>query len=226
MSGVNGGIDYSLDVSSFPLHVQKYISILQNGAQSPAELVEATRFIASYGDARLIPVLVDVLGFNNPVAAKVALDAIVSYGSSSMPYLLKATAAFNYSVNAYALKALARLGDVSVLEICLQCAYHGTVPNVRRAAVRSLGSLKYSDIERRSVVENLASFLCDSEWSVRYAAVVSMEKLSNSMENQDPIKDLLQSKLKETSVSDKDPVVRSRALLAVHRLEEYLLRES
>ncbi|GJQ14240.1 hypothetical protein GpartN1_g6031.t1 [Galdieria partita] len=217
MSGINGGIDYSLDLSIFSPEIQERIKTLQKGVQTPRELIETTRRLADYPDNRILPVLVDILGFNNPVAAKIAVKAIVDFGVISKGFLVKATGAFNYAVNAYALKALGLLGCPDTLEVCLHHASQGTVPNVRRAAIIAIGRLRHVETELPGVVESLSAFLDQTDWSIRYAAIVSTESLlmQHSMQRNNRIV----MKLKEMASSDHDFLVRCRAELALRRVE-------
>lgn len=179
MSGVNGGIDYEIDLSKLPPLLAARVTYIQQGPDSPTELIAAAEQIASSTPEhpQLIPVLVDMLGFNNPVAANIAVDALSRAGSTAVPSLLTGVAAFNYAVNAYALRALGRIGCASVADVCLACAIKGPIPNVRRAACRALGSLRFGEVEdAESAYRNLIT-LADGEldWGVRYAAIVALE---------------------------------------------------
>ncbi|KAK4528409.1 hypothetical protein GAYE_SCF56G6351 [Galdieria yellowstonensis] len=219
MSGINGGIDYTLDLSVFSPQVQENIVTIQKGVETPRELIETTKKLASYKDERILPVLVDVLGFNNPIAAKIALEAIVNFGVASKKLLVKATGAFNYAVNAYALKALGLLGFPDTFEICSHHALHGTVPNVRRAAIIAMGRLHYEETELPSVWESLSSFLSPkTDWSIRYTAIVSLESLLLRYELQAHNRKAFIDKIGEIAKSDDDLLVRCRAELALRRV--------
>lgn len=179
MSGVNGGIDYDIDLAALPSDVAARVRYVQGGPDSPTELIAAARSIAdgtpSHPD--LLPVLVDMLGFNNPVAANIAVDALSEAGSEAVPPLLSGVAAFNYAVNAYALRALGRIGDPSVLDVCVQCAEKGPIPNVRRAACRALAGLKIDSADDARRAHDTLVVLVNGEpdWGVRYAAIVGLE---------------------------------------------------
>ncbi|PXF49422.1 Phycocyanobilin lyase subunit beta [Gracilariopsis chorda] len=179
MSGVNGGIDYEIDLTTLPPSLASRISYVQNGPDSPTALISAAEEIAlaSKSHPQTLPVLVDMLGFNNPAAAGIAIAALVDAGDLSIPSLLTGVAAFNYSVNAYALRALAGIGNPSVLQVCLACANSGPIPNVRRAACRALGSLHYTANEHARTAYECLLTLADKEadWGVRYAAIVALE---------------------------------------------------
>lgn len=179
MSGVNGGIDYEIDLTTLPPSLASRISYVQRGPDSPTALINAAEEIAvaSKAHPQTLPVLVDMLGFNNPVAAGIAISALVEAGDLSIPSLLTGVAAFNYSVNAYALRALAGIRNPSVLQVCLACAISGPIPNVRRAACRALGSLRYTSKEQARTAYKCLLTLADKEadWGVRYAAIVALE---------------------------------------------------
>lgn len=179
MSGVNGGIDYEIDVSTLPTKLAERVRKVEQGADTATELIEAAEELAgaSAEHSQLLPVLVDMLGYNNPVAARVAMDALVNSGMAAVPSLLTGVAAFNYSVNAYALRTLARIGDPSVASVAAECATRAPIPNVRRAACRALGALRYKSSEDASNSYMQLILLADreSDWGVRYAAVVALE---------------------------------------------------
>jgi phycocyanobilin lyase subunit beta len=165
MSGVNGGIDYEIDLTTLPSDLAARVRYVQGGPDSPNELIDSARDIATASSSypATIPVLVDMLGFNNPIAANVAVDALVRAGDAAVPSLLSGVAAFNYAVNAYALRALGRIGDPAVLEVCIGCAEKGPIPNVRRAACRAHAVL-------------VALVQTEPDWGVRYAALVGLER--------------------------------------------------
>lgn len=184
MSGVNGGIDYEIDLGTLPPALARRVRYVQDGPDSPTELIAAAGDIAgaSAANPQMLPVLVDMLGFNNPVAANVAIDALVGGGKASVPSLLRGVAAFNYSVNAYALRALGRIGDPSVLDVCIACSAKGPIPNVRRAACKALAGLRLAageDAAERAYETLTALADAEPDWGVRYAAIVALEGFSS-----------------------------------------------
>jgi phycocyanobilin lyase subunit beta len=180
MSGVNGGIDYEIDLTTLPSDLAARVRYVQGGPDSPNELIDSARDIATASSSypATIPVLVDMLGFNNPIAANVAVDALVRAGDAAVPSLLSGVAAFNYAVNAYALRALGRIGDPAVLEVCIGCAEKGPIPNVRRAACRALAGLRFSEPRdaTRAHAVLVALVQTEPDWGVRYAALVGLER--------------------------------------------------
>lgn len=234
MSGVNGGIDYEIDLSVLPSRLSSLIQTIQRGPDSPTELISAAYEIsnASKTIPATLPVLVDMLGFNNPVAANIAIDALATAGTPAIPSLLRGVAAFNYSVNAYALRALARIGDPSVMDVALACAVKGPIPNVRRAAVRALGALEYrKEEEARRAFEDVMR-LADAEpdWGVRYAALAALEKFESvHLVGEDLLRNALDvvrgategraGIYVEGAEVDGDPTVRARAYMTLKALE-------
>lgn len=179
MSGVNGGIDYEIDISAVPVELGELVRKIEQGADTATELIEAAQELsdASKEYTQLLPVLVDMLGYNNPVAARTAMDALANAGSAAVPSLLTGVAAFNYAVNAYALRTLARIGDPSVVSVASECASRAPIPNVRRAACRTLAALRYENLEdaRNAYVQLILLADREPDWGVRYAAIVALE---------------------------------------------------
>lgn len=179
MSGVNGGIDYDIDLSTLPSSLAKRVRYVQQGPDSPTDFIAAAKEIAESTPQypAVLPVLVDMLGFNNPVAAGIAIDALACANRSAVPVLLTGVAAFNYAVNAYALRALARIGDPTTMDVCTACAVRGPIPNVRRAACRALGALHFDNTTDATTAFTTLIALADGEpdWGVRYAAIVALE---------------------------------------------------
>jgi len=186
MSGVNGGIDYEINLDDLPPTLRSQVETIQNGPETPDELISAASDIAAASadsdDVRdaLMPVLVDMLGYNNPVAARIAIDSLVSTGEASIPVLLTGCGAFNYSVNQYALRALGNIGHPSVHAIVTACAEAGPIPGVRRAACYSLGRLNFTDKPSAEEAYTLLLKIADgdSDWGVRYAAIAGVEKFA------------------------------------------------
>lgn len=203
MSGVNGGIDYDIDLDALPVALASRVRSIQLGPKSPSELISAAKYIASAAPStpETLPVLVDMLGYNNPVAARIAVDALALAGNEAVPALLTGVGAFNYAVNAYALRALARIADPSVASVCVACATKGPIPGVRRAACAALAALHFSEESvAADAFETLLS-IADSEpdWGIRYAAVVGIERFQ--------AKHLLSKRVHDTTISVLKAVV-------------------
>lgn len=228
MSGVNGGLDYDLDLNIIPASLRSHVESILQGPDSPDSFIDSMQMITVWIRERdgqacdsLVPFLVDSLGYNNPLAARLAQDVLVEvYGSRAITTLLQGVAAFNYSVNAYALRALAAIGVARpVFPIAVQCARQGPIPNVRRAAVHCLGSLRYDDDAdkeedgsmREQALALLLELLQDHDWSVRYAAIPSLLLLLGSRPDS-----RVSEALHAAAESDRDETVRARAALALY----------
>jgi phycocyanobilin lyase beta subunit len=160
-------------------------------ADTATALLVATARLASQlaGDdppaPAAIAALVQVLGFNNPGAAVAAVDGLIACGEAAVAPLLANLDAHNYGARAWAVRALAGIGDVRGLELLEQALGGDIGPSVRRAAARGLGQLRSDALpaqERREVLERALTALeaaaADGEWVVRYAVVVGLESLA------------------------------------------------
>jgi phycocyanobilin lyase beta subunit len=160
-------------------------------ADTATALLDATTRLASHlagGDApapAAIAALVQVLGLNNPGAAVAAVDGLIACGEDAVAPLLDNLDAHNYGARAWAVRALAGIGDVRGLELLEQALGGDIGPSVRRAAARGLGQQRCGALpaqQRREVQERALAALeaaaGDGEWVVRYAVVVGLESLA------------------------------------------------
>ena len=156
-------------------------------ASSSEELLLATRQLASCGVAGAAPVLVEVLGFNNPGAAVAAVDGLIGLGAVAVPPLLQLDPD-NYGARAWAVRALAGIGDVRGLDLLVDALGTDVAASVRRAAARGLGNLRLEELaaDRRREVQDcclqaLLAATSDGEWVVRYAVAVGLENLGQEL---------------------------------------------
>ena len=156
-------------------------------ADSAAGLLAATRELACCGDPAAAAALVEVLGFNNPGAAVAAVDGLIQLGSEAVPALLQLDPQ-NYGARAWAVRALAGIGDVRGLDLLVDALGTDVAASVRRAAARGLGNLQLEALapeRRRSVQECCLQALLaatgDGEWVVRYAVAVGLECLGQGL---------------------------------------------
>ena len=211
-----------------------------DGAHSAESLVQATRALAlalatppSEPTAvnpeilHAIRTLVGVMGFNNPGAAVAAVDGLMACGPAAVEPLLEGLDNHNYGARAWAVRALAGIGDGRGLDL-LEEALQGDIgPSVRRAAARGLGQLRLETLEpeSRAPVWNrclgaLKRGSQDDEWVVRYAVVVGLESLGHSPHGPRPAPAALLDCLERLAqpAQEATPVVRLRAQLALDRL--------
>ena len=211
-----------------------------DGAHSAESLVQATRALAlalappTDGSSALTPemvtairTLVGVMGFNNPGAAVAAVDGLVACGPAAVDPLLEGLDNHNYGARAWAVRALAGIGDGRGLDL-LEEALQGDIgPSVRRAAARGLGQLRLETLapeSRAPVWERCLGALergsQDDEWVVRYAVVVGLESLARSPHGPCPAPPTLLDCLERLAQPAQEaiPVVHLRAQLALDRL--------
>jgi phycocyanobilin lyase beta subunit len=200
-------------------------------AETAQALLRATRCLAGVAgpgaDPAGIACLVQVLGFNNPGAAVAAVDGLIAVGAEAVEPLLQGLDEHNYGARAWAVRALAGIGDVRGLSLLEGALGEDIGPSVRRAAARGLGQLRIEHLphpERLRVRERclvaLESGLGDGEWVVRYAVAVALEGLATPMEPADPHGRRALESLMVLGDPQQEPVpvVRLRARLALGRL--------
>jgi phycocyanobilin lyase beta subunit len=129
--------------------------------------------------------LVSILGFNNPGAAVAAVEGLIACGPAAVGPLLEGLDAQNYGARAWAVRALAGIGDVRGLELLEGALANDVGPSVRRAAAIGLGTLQVDRLapqDRRAVQQRallaLESGAQDGEWVVRYAVATAMERIT------------------------------------------------
>lgn len=192
-----------------------------NTADSAQGLLDAVEALAALKDERSIPILIQVLGFNNPGAAVAAVDGLIQIGIPSVSLLLDKLDNYNYGARAWAIRALAGIGDPRGQQLLLNAAANDFSLSVRRAAARGLGTIRWVDIpdhERDGAMMRSQTVLLqvtnDDEWVVRYAAVVGLEALAIRQTHTTEITECLD----QLSHGDETTVVRARAQWALEKL--------
>ena len=117
-----------------------------NDADSAQGLLDAVEDLASLTDERSIPTLIQVLGFNNPGAAVAAVEGLIQIGIPAVSPLLNKLDGYNYGARAWAIRALAGIGDPRGQFLLLDAAANDFSLSVRRAAARGLGTIRWADI--------------------------------------------------------------------------------
>lgn len=186
-------------------------------ADSPAHLVTAVRNLVARNDEAGISALIAVLGYNNPGAAVIAVKGLIQLGGAAVQPLMEQLDEYNYGARAYAIRALAAIADPRALDLLLTAAATDFAPSVRRAAAKGLGTLRWNqmDAEQRSdaqvkALQTLLSVSQDSDWSIRYAAVVGLQALAITSD----LKGQIQAELQQMAQIDSDAAVRARVTLA------------
>lgn len=196
-------------------------------ACSAEELLQAVQALAGSCDPQAAPVLVEVLGYNNPGAAVAAVDGLVTLGEAAVPALLELDPG-NYGARAWAVRALAGIGDVRGLELLEDALGRDVAASVRRAAAKGLGQLRLDQLEaaeqqavRRRCLAALTAAGADGEWVVRYAVAVGLESLAMALMDGDLRQRAIQSlQMLAEATREPTPVVRCRARLALEHLQQ------
>ena len=200
-------------------------------ADSALGLFQATQALAAAAHPGGAACLVEVLGFNNPGAAVAAVDGLIAIGEPAVDTILPNIDGYNYGARAWAVRALAGIGDVRGLEVLEDALGNDIGPSVRRAAARGLGQLNFealAPVQRRTTAERCLQALVegcrDGEWVVRYSVVVGLESLAPALHPDQAEGPAAQQRLHEALIglrrnpTDEAPVVQLRAALALQRL--------
>ena len=186
-------------------------------ADTPSQMVTAVKNLAATKDPAAIPTLIAVFGYNNPEAAIVAAAALTQLGGIAVPQLLDQIDDYNYGARAYSIRTLAAIADPRALDILISTTLTDFAPSVRRAAAKGLGNLNWQklDISASQIAINRALetllFICeDTDWSIRYAAIVGLQALAKVAIVQSPILAKFQLML----TNDPEKAVRARVQLA------------
>ncbi|MDB9459566.1 HEAT repeat domain-containing protein [Dolichospermum circinale CS-1225] len=185
-------------------------------AETPDQLVTAVKNLAAIKDTSAISTLIAVFGYNNPEAAIVAAAALTELGEVAVPQLLDLDD-YNYGARAYSIRTLAAIADPRALDVLIDTTLTDFAPSVRRAAAKGLGNLQWHklDIVASQIAINraLETLLCiceDTDWSIRYAAVVGLQALAKVATVRSPIF----AKFASMLTNDTEKAVRARVQLA------------
>ena len=194
-------------------------------AASPASLVSAVQALA---EARLeagIPTLIAALGYNNPEAAVIAVQGLVTLGEVAVQPLIERLDDYNYGARAYSFRALAAIADPRALDVLLNAAENDFAPSVRRAATKGIGQLRWSQLplEQRQVtqqraLQTLLGLAQHPDWDIRYAAVVGLQALASSGEATGELAARILAQFNHIAQTDADLAVRARAAMAQQQL--------
>lgn len=190
-------------------------------AQTQEQMVTAVKNLAAAKDPAAIPTLIAVFGYNNPAAAVVAVAALTELGDIAVPQLLTQIDDYNYGARAYSIRTLAAIADPRALDMLITIAVTDFAPSVRRAAAKGLGNLNWSKLavaESKTAInralETLVLIYQDTDWSIRYAAIVGLQALANIAD----VRDSILTKFQEMLTTDDDQAVRARIQVAAHSL--------
>ncbi|MGF1542516.1 MAG: HEAT repeat domain-containing protein [Pleurocapsa sp.] len=189
-SEITGWSGFRGDLKTTP--TQKLIEAV-NQADSADALLEAVENLAEARSEAAIPILIEVLGYNNPGAAVAAVEGLIEIGEPVVPYLMDNLDDYNYGARAWATRVFAGIGDPLALDLLLEAAVSDFSQSVRRAAAKGLGTIMWSKLPaeeaisaQRQVLKTLLLTCEDGEWVVRYAAVVGLQTLTQTLKVTQP----------------------------------------
>ncbi|MEA5549868.1 HEAT repeat domain-containing protein [Anabaena cylindrica UHCC 0172] len=186
-------------------------------AQTPAQMVTAVKNLAAAKDPAAISTLIAVFGYNNPTAAVVAVAGLTELGEIAVPQLLDQIDDYNYGARAYSIRTLAAIADPRAIDVLITVAATDFSPSVRRAAAKGLGNLHWHKLdfpENLTAINRALDILLfisqDTDWSIRYAAVVGLQALAKIAE----VRQSIMTRLQEMLATDVEKAVRARVQLA------------
>lgn len=201
-----------------------------DAADSASRLSDAVQQLAEAHLEGSIPTLIAALSYNNPGAAVAAVDGLIHLGEPAVPALLDQLDQHNYTARAWAIRALAGIGDPRGLTTLLGAATADFALSVRRAAARGLGTLKWQqfppedlEIAQAECLDALL-FVCeDDEWIVRYAAVTGLQSLATSIWLSQPEwRSPILAKFEQMAAHDPMLAVRARVWWAQQSLQNQI----
>lgn len=187
-------------------------------AANHLELIDAVEDLAGSRPEAAIPTLIAALGYNSAAAAS-AVNDLVSIGRTTVEPLINLVDDGDYEPRAYAVKALAMIGDPRSLEILVKCAEADFDTSVRRIAIKGLGSIRWDWAEwdahtvkscQTRILDLLNLMLEDEDWSIRYATIVALHLVAEHRVDQRVI-----SLLEAAQSKESDLVVRARSEMAL-----------
>jgi phycocyanobilin lyase subunit beta len=196
-------------------------------ASSSAALLKAVEAVAAVQSQETVPMLVAALGYNNPGVAVAAVDGLIAVGEPSVEPLLALLEDVNYGARAWAIRAIAGIGDPRGLMVLLAAAKDDFALSVRRAAARGLGTILWDAMTptaqiagQLNCLEVLLIAARDQEWVVRYAAIAGLQNLGRSLSTTQPqqIPSML-TQLRNLADQESVLAVQARILLAEQSIQ-------
>ncbi len=211
-------------------HLLKILLLEIAEADSSTRMVAAVEKLAQARLTEAVPNLIAVLGYNNPGAAVAAVEGLMAIGKPAVEPLLELLDGYNYGARAWALRALAGIGDARGLDLLLDAAKNDFALSVRRAAARGLGTINWDELPiaaivpaQAKVIEVLLDVSQDHEWVVRYAAITGLQELAiaSVISNPDLTRQILEH-FDRLVDSDEDLTVIARIWLAQKEIQTYI----
>jgi HEAT repeat protein len=130
----------------------------------------ALQALGTIGDARAVPVLIEVLGDENYHTSKEATEALAKIGVEAVPALMAALKDRREWVVDSAARALGEIRDASAVKSLL--AALGKRPKARPGIVTALGQLR-----TRAAIEPLLALLKEPKLEVAYEAIQALGRI-------------------------------------------------
>ena len=213
------------------MNLLKDLLLAVQTAATADSLVDATRDLAaicsdlpanSSDQLTAINCLIELLSANNPGAAVAAVDGLIACKTAAVQPILNNLDEHNYGARAWAVRALAQIGDPRGLAVLQRAIEQDIGPSVRRAAAMGLGRIKLAELSPEEKLETMEICLAglklgcaDGEWIVRYAAVVGLENFSRNSASSFTQACLLLLQARSQEAIEEAPVVRLRAAQAL-----------
>ena len=166
--------------------------------------------------------LIELLSANNPGAAVAAVDGLIACKTAAVQPILNNLDEHNYGARAWAVRALAQIGDPRGLAVLQRAIEQDIGPSVRRAAAMGLGRIELAELSPEEKLETMEICLAglklgcaDGEWIVRYAAVVGLENFNRNSASSFAQACLLLLQARSQEAIEEAPVVRLRAAQAL-----------
>ena len=213
------------------MNLLKDLLLAVQTAATADSLVDATRDLAaicsdlpanSSDQLTAINCLIELLSANNPGAAVAAVDGLIACKTAAVQPILNNLDEHNYGARAWAVRALAQIGDPRGLAVLQRAIEQDIGPSVRRAAAMGLGRIELAELSPEEKLETMEICLAglklgcaDGEWIVRYAAVVGLENFSRNSASSFAQACLLLLQARSQEAIEEAPVVRLRAAQAL-----------
>ena len=213
------------------MNLLKDLLLAVQTAATADSLVDATRDLAaicsdlpanSSDQLTAINCLIELLSANNPGAAVAAVDGLIACKTAAVQPILNNLDEHNYGARAWAVRALAQIGDPRGLAVLQRAIEQDIGPSVRRAAAMGLGRIKLAELSPEEKLETMEICLAglklgcaDGEWIVRYAAVVGLENFGRNSASSFAQACLLLLQARSQEAIEETPVVRLRAAQAL-----------
>ena len=152
---------------------------------------------------------------------------MVALGQAAVPALLEQLDGYNYGARAWAIRALAMIGDPRSLDILADTARGDFALSARRAAAKGLGCIQWQRLPETAraaaqmkALAALQVAIADPEWVVRYASIVGLSGLAQNWVAPQQGREEIHAALQTATHQDAELVVKARAQLALFEVNQ------